>query len=32
MTRKGDGPLQMVAGKNWERGEACHPQKHLGRD
>lgn len=27
-----EGPFQMVAGKNWERGRACHPQKHLDRD
>lgn len=26
-----EGPFQVVAGKNWERGEACHPQKHLDR-
>lgn len=26
-----EGPFQMVARKNWERGRACHPQKHLDR-
>lgn len=31
-TARRDGPFQVAPGKNWERGKASHPQKHLARD